>query len=221
MGFIIAIRDQQLRTFFRSIWFFQIILLASYIIIIGGFWHLNRYLYPVYTLMLFLHAATLRYVESRFKLKPWVLSTVLFILFIPYVLSYTFEYSSHWSTNHLPRYLSGSLFAKGHIPSEAKVGTFQSGCLSYWLDNQVINLDGVINEEAYFHLKNKTLGPYMDEQKIDYFVDEVFLFRLWDNYLEEQLSKRFAMVNLKKNDDPQGRANWGIYKRKEGKRNTR
>jgi hypothetical protein len=221
VGFIVVLLDRQLRGMFRPIWILQASLLVSYIVFIGGFWHLNRYLYSFYTLMLLLHAATLYYLDKKYKLRQWVARMVLFLLFIPFALAYAFQYHSNWITNLPPRYLSGALFAKGHIPPKVTVATFQSGCLGYWLDNKVINLDGVMNEEAYFHLKNKTLGPYIDEQKIDYFVDEVFLFKLWNNYLDGQLSKRFTMVNLKKNADPQGRANWGIYRRKHGKRKTR
>lgn len=218
VGLILAVRDRRLRSLLRPILIFQAIILVSYIVIIGGAWHLNRYLYPVYTLMLFLHAATLYYLESRFKLRPWILTVILLFLFVPYALSYTFQYRFHWSKNRPPRYLSASLFAKDRVPPKVKVGTFQSGCLSYWLDNQVINLDGVTNEKAYFHLKNKTMGVYLDEQKIDYLVEEVFLFRMWDNYLEGQLSKHYSMIALKK--EKFLRRGWnklGIYKRKQGK----
>jgi hypothetical protein len=79
IGFIFALRDSKLRVLFRSVWFFQALLVMSYIFIIGGFWHLNRYLYPVYTLILLLHASTLRYLESRIKLKSWVLALLLVI----------------------------------------------------------------------------------------------------------------------------------------------
>lgn len=218
LGFILAVRDRQLCTLYRPIWIFQAIILASYIIFIGGWWYVHRYLYSVFTLMLFLHAATLRYLESRFKLKSWVLVIIFFFLFIPYTLSYTFQYHSLWSKNCPSRYLSGALFAKAHIPPKAKVGAFQSGCLSYWLDNQIINLDGVINEEAYLHLKNKTMDIYLEERQIDYLVDEVFLFRMWDSYLGRKLSKQYMRIALKKNKcEPRRRGNWGVYKRKSGK----
>jgi len=215
VGLILAVRDRQLRILFRPIFIFQTLILASYIIIIGGAWHLNRYLYPVYTLMIFLHAATLRYLESRIKLRSWVLAITLFILFLPYAFSYTAQYHFQWYKNLPARYLSAALFAKDRVPPKVKVGTFQSGCISYWLDNQVINLDGVINKEAYFNLKNKTMDVYLDEQRIDYLVEEVFLFRMWDNYLGGQLSKDYYMVALKK--EKLLRRGWnklGIYKRK-------
>jgi hypothetical protein len=216
VGCIVALQDRKLRVLFRSVWLFQVLLLFSYIFIIGGFWHLNRYLYPVYTLILLLHASTLHYLESRIKLKSWIVALVLVILFVPFASSYTFQYHFHWSKNLPPRYLSASLFAKERIPPKARVGTFQSGCLGYWLDNTVINLDGVINEDAYLHLKDKTMDSYLVEQKIDYIVEEVYLFNMWDNYLEGQLSKHFKLVTLRK-EKKLRRWPWhrlGIYKRK-------
>jgi len=217
-GLILAIINRQLRALFRPVWIFQAIMLASYIIFIGGWWHLYRYLYPVYTLILLLHATTLRYLESKFKFRPWVFSMILFLLFMPYSFYYTYQYSDCWSKNVPPRYLSASLFAKDRIPPEAKVGAFQSGCLSYWLDNQVINLDGVTNIEAYVHLKNKTFDDYLDEQQIDYLIDEFFLFKTFDHYLEGQLSKHYTRIARKK-EGLLKRAwdEWSIYKRKSGK----
>ena len=70
---------------------------------------------------------------------------ILAALFTVYIFSYAAQYRDQWS-NQLPaRYLSASLFARERIPSGVKVGTFQSGCHSYWLDNRVVNLDGVVN----------------------------------------------------------------------------
>ena len=214
VGFIIAGRELQRRLLFRPVWIFQIIILTSYIIFIGGFWHLNRYLYPVYTLMLLLHANTLSSLECRFKLKPWFVTVVLLFLFIPYAFSYSWQYYSPLSQKHHPRYLSGALFAKSHIPPDAKVGTFQSGCLSYWLPNQIINLDGVTNKEAYLHLKNKTLGSYLDGQQIDYLVEEVFLFNRWDNYLKKSFKHYTRIVLNKEGRLQRDWEKWGIYKRK-------
>jgi hypothetical protein len=215
-GFIFALGDQKLRILLRPVWIFQVLLLISYIFIIGGFWHLNRYLYPVYTLILLLHAATLRHVGSRLKPRTWILAFIICISIAPFAFSYTLQYFSHWSKNLPPRYLSASLFSKDRIPPKVRVGTFQSGCLSYWLDNRVINLDGVINEAAYFHLKNKTMDSYLAEQKIDYIVEEVYLFKMWDNYLEGQLSKHYKLVDLRK-EEKLLRWPWhtvGIYVRK-------
>jgi hypothetical protein len=215
VGFILAVMNKQLRILLRPVWIFQILILVSYIVFIGGFWHLYRYFYPVYTLMLFLQAVTMLYVESKIKLKPWTINTLLFILFIPYAYSYTVQYYNNWSKDSPPRHLSAALFAKDRIPPKAKVGGFQSGSLSYWLDTPIINLDGVTNKAAYLHLKNKTMDAYLEEQDIDYLVEEVFLFGIFDKYLGGQLSKHYTLVNVKTDKRlRQGCERLAVYKRK-------
>jgi hypothetical protein len=198
IGLCMALRNRKLRELFRSAWIFQSIMITSYIVFIGGFWHLNRYFYPVYTLILLLHGASLHWLESKLKLKPLIIGIVLFVLFIPYGIIYGLQYTAQWTRPRPPRYLSIARFAKAHVPQKATVGAFQSGCVSYWLDNKVVNLDGLINEEAYVHLKNKTMDVYLANQKIDYLVEEVVLFNMWDKYLGGQLSRDYSIVRRKK-----------------------
>ena len=215
IGIFIIVRDQKLREFFRPVFIFQTIMIIAYIGFIGGFWHLNRYFYPIYALMLLIHGATLYWLESKIKIKSWIIGIVLFILFIPYGFSYGLQYYSQWNKKCPPRYLSIALFAKDNIPPNAKVGAFQSGCVSYWLENTVINLDGVMNEDAYIHLKNKTMDAYLDDQQIDYLVEEVFLFEMWDKYLGGQLSNKYIRVALRKNKLlPKSWQDLAIYKYK-------
>jgi len=209
IGLVLALKDRNLRTLLRPIWFFQVIMLASYISFIGGFWHLNRYLYPVYTLLLLLHAVTLHSIESKIAWKKWTVALICFVLFVPYAFSYTLQLYSYFSKPRPSRYFAAAHFIKSRIPSEEKIGTFQSGALSYWLDNQVINLDGVINKEAYLNVKNKTLGKYLENQKVEYLVEETYLFRMWDHYLEGQLSENFSLINSKPG---RGWYKVGIYK---------
>jgi len=213
IGLFIITRNHKLREFYRPVFIFQTIMIIAYIGFIGGFWHLNRYFYPVYTLMLLIHGATLHWLESKVKIKPWLIGILLFILFIPYGYSYTRQYYSPWIRKGPPRYLSIALFAKDNIPPNAKVGAFQSGCVSYWLDNPVINLDGVMNEDAYIHLKNKTMDVYLDDQQIDYLVEEVFLFEMWNKYLGGQLSNKYIRVASRENKLlPKSWQKFAIYK---------
>jgi hypothetical protein len=217
IGFCTALLNRKFRTLFRSVWIFQTIMIIAYIVFIGGFWHLNRYFYPVYTFILLLHGASLHWLESKLKLKPLIIGIVLFILFIPYGIIYGLQYTSQWTKPRPPRYLSIARFAKDHIPQNARVGAFQSGCVSCWLDNKVVNLDGLINEEAYAHLKNKTMDVYLANQKIDYLVEEVVLFNMWDEYLGGKLSRDYSIIKRKKEKLlPRLWQESAIYKRKTG-----
>ena len=75
----------------------------------------------------------------------------------------------------------------------------------------MINLDGVINREAYLHVKNKTLDTYLDDLEVKYLVEETYLFRMWDHYLEKQLSRNYSLFMAKPG---RGWYKTGIYKRK-------
>jgi hypothetical protein len=185
------------------------------VLFIGGFWHFNRYLYPAYTLTLFFHAATLRTIESKLKAYLRYLPVAFALLFIPYAVTYASQYYAFFRNPRPARYLSLALFAKEKVPPLPAVGAFQSGCLSYYLDNRVVNLDGVINEDAHFHLKNKSLDSYLREQEVEYIVEEEFLFRMWDDYLDGQISRHYTLVaQIKRKGLPQLWRTLSIYKRK-------
>lgn len=218
IGLSIIVRDQKLRDFYRPMFIFQTIMIIAYIGFIGGFWHLNRYFYPVYSFILPIHGATLHWLKSKVKIKPRLIGILLFILFIPYGFSYGLQFYSQWTRECPPRYLSIALFAKKNIPPKAKVGAFQSGCVSYWLDNTVVNLDGVMNEDAYVHLKNKTMDVYLKNQQIDYLVEESVLFEMWDRYLGGQLSRDYVLISRKREKAlPRLWQKSAIYKRRIGK----
>ncbi len=86
----------------------------------------------------------------------------------------------------------------------------------------MINLDGVINEHAHFHLKNKSLDSYLREQEVEYIVEEEFLFRMWDDYLDGQISRHYALIaQIKRKGLPQLWRTLSIYKRKSSERTAR
>jgi hypothetical protein len=165
--------------------------------------------------MLFFHAAVLRAVEA--KCKPYLryLPVACALACTPYALTYASQYIDFFSHPRPARYLSLARFAKEKVPPLPAVGAFQSGCLSYFLDNRVINLDGVINENAHFHLIDKSLDSYLREQNIEYIVEEEFLFRMWDDYLDGQISNNYALVQQTKQKRlPSLWSTINIYKRK-------
>jgi hypothetical protein len=59
----------------------------------------------------------------------------------------------------------------------------------------------------------------LKEQEIDYVVEEVFLFEMWDEYLGGQLSQLYDMVTLKREKLlREANSKLGIYKRSAKKR---
>lgn len=68
-----------------------------------------------------------------------------------------------------------------HLASE-KVGAFNAGIVGYIAHNRVINLDGVINSNAYAAIRTQSLARYIEQEKIKVIADfshSVNLYRLF------------------------------------------
>jgi len=214
-GLILGMKDWHRRGILIPGLIFQVLIAAAYVFIVGGFWHLNRYFFPCYTLMLLPSSVALGSIVECFKSRANICHLLLVLVLAGYLVLYGSQYHLFFSTQAPARYLSAAMYAGPKIPSQSKIGAFQSGCLSYFLNNQVVNLDGVSNEEAYLHLKNRTMHSYLEEQEIDYIVEEEYLFNMWNDYLNGQLLERYTQVAVKTNSFlPHLWQRLGIYKKK-------
>lgn len=77
----------------------------------------------------------------------------------------------------LKGYVKISKILNEELPKGSTIGAMQTGAMAYFSDNlKVVNLDGVVNPDAYMALRDKHLIEYIKKCKIDYLV-------LWDiNY---------------------------------------
>ncbi|MFP2934168.1 hypothetical protein ACLESO_55420, partial [Pyxidicoccus sp. 3LG] len=57
------------------------------------------------------------------------------------------------------------------LPGDAVVGVFNAGIIAYVSEQTVVNLDGVVNEDAARALKRGQLLAYMRERQVRYLVD--------------------------------------------------
>lgn len=70
-----------------------------------------------------------------------------------------------------PEMLRAVFSLQKHIPTDAKVGSFNAGIVGVFLNANVVNLDGVVNSRVLPHLVRGTLDKYLVEAPIDYIVD--------------------------------------------------
>jgi hypothetical protein len=69
-------------------------------------------------------------------------------------------------------YYKVALWMKDHVKKGEKIGSYQSGALGYFLeDNTVINLDGVVNPDAFRALKNNNSLGYIKSENITFLTD--------------------------------------------------
>ncbi len=75
-----------------------------------------------------------------------------------------------------PEMLSAVFSVQKHIPADAKVGSFNAGIAGCFLNANVVNLDGVVNNRVIPHLVSGTLDKYLVESQIDCIVDYQYSF---------------------------------------------
>jgi hypothetical protein len=58
------------------------------------------------------------------------------------------------------------------LPEGTRIGAWNAGLFGYFYQQgQVVNLDGLVNNSAYRHILDRSLGRYAAERRIDYLLD--------------------------------------------------
>ena len=78
-------------------------------------------------------------------------------------------------------------FVKENFDNKIRIGAFQTGTLGYYIEN-VINLDGKMNNAALESYEYNSIEQYIDSAQIDVLIDwkEIFIEMLNSEYLERK-----------------------------------
>jgi hypothetical protein len=63
-------------------------------------------------------------------------------------------------------------WVRSHTPEHSVIGTWNGGILSYYSGRTVVNLDGVINDDAIEAIRKHDLNGYIHRRGIEYLVDD-------------------------------------------------
>lgn len=59
-----------------------------------------------------------------------------------------------------------------HTDPSAKIGAFNAGIMAYWNpERTVINLDGVVNTDAFAAIRHRRLWAYINQAQLTYVLD--------------------------------------------------
>ena len=72
---------------------------------------------------------------------------------------------------HRQNMLSAARWLEANTDEEARIGSYNAGILGYFSDRTVVNLDGVVNEDAYRARRDGKTVEYVCGNQIDYVVD--------------------------------------------------
>lgn len=79
-----------------------------------------------------------------------------------------------WQFGYYPwqrEMLQASRWLGDNLPSDSRVASFNSGIYAYYNDFPVINLDGVVNPQAFKAVQDRNIIEYLQREHIGYLVD--------------------------------------------------
>lgn len=98
----------------------------------------------------------------------------LFLVSVAFAVYFTVSGFIFWQIGYYPwqsEMVNASEWMGENIPADAKVASFNSGIYTYYNDFTVLNLDGVVNHQAYEAVKSRSMFAYLQQSGVDYLVD--------------------------------------------------
>jgi hypothetical protein len=152
----------------------SLFMFASYTFYLTANWFYSRYFFPLGLFFVVLTAFANNQLITSFsslKSRALVFAATVIILFSVNIARPGFK---DFFFNEYKRsgYIEIGSWANETFPKGTIVGSNQTGALGYFSkDISVINLDGVVNKNAYNAIKNKELFEYIKSRRIEYFID--------------------------------------------------
>jgi hypothetical protein len=130
----------------------------------------------------------IRLFVERIRLKPWLWQAVMavFMAWVIFLYGQTMRiyFPYKIAADQQERYLAGIIALENATEPGAVIGSTGGGGISYFIkDRTVINMDGLINSNAYFQaLKNGRGAAFLDEMKVNYVYGNEYVLTQTDPY---------------------------------------
>jgi hypothetical protein len=152
----------------------SLLLLASYTFYLTANWFYSRYFFPLSLFFVILTAFVNNQLIVSFnstKSKVLVFSATIIVLISVSLARPGFK-DFFFKEYQRSGYIEIGKWVNANFPKGTTIGSNQTGAIGYFSRAvNVINLDGVVNADAYNAIKNKELIEYIKSRKIEYFVD--------------------------------------------------
>lgn len=162
---------------FRFLIFSFPLILAVYCFHIFGHWFFDRYFFPFAALAgLIITGIVVNAIFDSFadKRVRWIIVCILIAIPLVWGSSDTFGKRKKVVSD----YYAAALWVKEKTPPDAVIGAFQAGTIGYLSERKTVNLDGVVNHDAYIALKRKEIDIYAQNRNIDYLIDWQSILKL-------------------------------------------
>jgi hypothetical protein len=192
------------------IFLFMVLLTLSYIFHAHVYWFIHRYIMPVGLFFIFLNLEL--FDNIKHKLNPLYKKGIIALsaLMVLTHLVNTRMIEEVYLLDENIGYGQAGKWANENLPEGTILGANQSGGIGYFATkHKVVNLDGVVNQYAYYALRDKKIMEYIDTTGIEYLL-------LWDsdyNYLIQRSSgENILELEYKIEEFETLWRKWGLYK---------
>ncbi|MFC1706620.1 hypothetical protein ACFL59_07345 [Planctomycetota bacterium] len=136
-----------------------------------------RYLIPSCVVVILLVPSVLQYIWKRFDgfrtrvLVASLCACVLVNSAVAGILAWHYQQGpSRWHSFHQDL-CETARWMRRTLPEHANVGAWNAGILCYFSDRTVVNLDGVVNDDALAALRDRRLQEYIEQRNIRFIAD--------------------------------------------------
>lgn len=185
----------ELRRAIRQLWqqeklllLFVATLFSAYVLYIFGYWFFFRYFYIISVVVLVSTALLIDHALQLLKSRSGLALSVLAAVFAVVVVTRS-EPKGQLDITGGPRtlreiymvadashraWMNIGLWAKNHFPAGTIIGCRDSGAIGYFAENlTIVNLDGVVNHDAYEAIVARRLLDYARSVKVQYLLENV------------------------------------------------
>lgn len=158
--------------------------LAAYSFWIFGQWFYHRYYFFLFPAIVVMFSVLLSFL-LHLPRAEWKRNTLKLMLLFLIIVSFAHHSRAYLRPSPNPvHYYQVSQEIRRQIPSNLRIGCFQSGMISFFLSEyQVICLDGVVNGSARIALEEARIDEYIELRGIQVIVD-------WDWIMQKLLVPR-------------------------------
>ena len=140
-------------------------------------WYSANILFSVFIFFCLLWYAIQHGRLAKYQFMPHVLFIVIFAITFSRMFIKTYpvnEQNSEWI--HQQAFLEAGKYLHDH-PLDGKVGAWNAGILNYYQGGEVVNLDGLVNNDIYaFAIKDSSFD-YLQKENIRYVIDFDVMFK--------------------------------------------
>lgn len=121
---------------------------------------------------------------------------IVIILMVSFTSAGAAEYEEG-NYSHEVSKLNAAQYVQSEVPTSVTVGSFNSGIYQYFLrEHEVVNLDGVVNPEAYRARKRDEVSQYICASEIGIFIDPPGeLKKIKSDQIKTTLLREFTIPN--------------------------